>query len=258
MNMKQSTILLVAILVLGLLYSFIKLFTGRGGSGLGDFIYGIGWTSVFLFFAALTIIVSNIRRIRKYSETFIFLFLGLPMTLVAANGLLHSIHYNRTPDLTPKYPRPVSQATFSADSKRISIQVDSLIALKNRETHGIKVASAFVDTIIYSESGKEVFVIYAKQFEPNHLGNDLDPDYLSADERDSVYWHLREGTPNAVRMSGSYRNIDDLRKAVRKFYFNQYSFRDADSLKENYFWERNETLGQTKACCLHIFYVGII
>ena len=236
--MKLSTKLLVTILGLGLLYSIYKLFTGQGGGGLGDFFYGLGYTSLILFVTSLTIIVFHIRQIKKYADTFLFLLLGLPMSIMAANGLVHNINYNRIPDFTAKYPRPFSHNIFSEDSLRIAVQVDSLIALRNRETGGIKVISAFIDTIIYSQSGKEIFVVYAQQFEPNHLGNDLDPAYLSADKKDSVYWHLQEGTPNAEQMSGSYNNIADLKKAVRKFYFNQYSFLETDSLKENYFWKR--------------------
>jgi hypothetical protein len=240
--MKLSTRFLVTILGLGLLYSIYKLFTGQGGSGLGEFFDGLGYTSLILFLASLTTILFHIRQIKKYADTYLFLLLGLPMTIMAANGFVHNVNYNRTPDLTAKYPRPFSQNIFTADSLRIVVQVDSLIALRNRQTGGIKVVSASIDTIIYSQSGKEIFVVYAQQFEPNHSGNDLDPVYLTADERDSIYWHLQEGTPNAEQMSGSYHNIADLKKAVRRFYFNQYSFLDADSLKENYFWKRKSKL----------------
>jgi hypothetical protein len=235
--MKTSTKNLITILGSGFLYSIYKLFTGQGGSGLGDFLDALGYTSLIIFFASLMIIIFHIRQIKKYADTFLFLLLGLPMTVMAANGLVHNINYNRTPDLTAKYPRPINQSVFTADSLRITVQVDSLITLRNRETGGIKVVSAFIDTIMYSQSGKEIFVVYAQQFEPNNLGNDLDPAYLWTDEKDSVYWHLQEGTPNAEQLSGSYHNIEDLKKAVRKFYFNQYFFLEADSLKENYFWK---------------------
>jgi hypothetical protein len=235
--MKLSTKLLVTILGLGLLYSIYKLLTGHNGSGLGDFFDALGYTSLILFISSLAIIILHIRQIKKYADTFLFLLLGLPMTIMAANGLVHNINYNRTPDLTAKYPRPFTQNIFSADSLRIAEQVDSLITLRNRETGGIKVVSAFIDTIIYSQSGKEIFVVYIQKFEPNHLGNDLDPAYLSADEKGN-YWHLQEGIPNAEQMSGSFHNITDLKNAVRKFYFNEYSFLEADSLKENYFWKR--------------------
>ncbi|PWT76086.1 MAG: hypothetical protein C5B59_07390 [Bacteroidetes bacterium] len=126
---------------------------------------------------------------------------------------------------------------FLEDSSRIAVQIDSLIALKNRNTGGTKVANAFIDTIIYSQTGGQIFVSYIRKFQPNDLGNDLDPAYLTADERDSIYWHLRDGTPNNVMMSGSYHDVASLKKEVRKFYFNQYSFIDSDSLKSNFFWK---------------------
>lgn len=239
--MKRSTKLLLTISGLGLTYSFYKLFTGEGGSGLSDFFDGLGYTSVILFLASLTIILLillHVRQLKQYADTFLFLLLGLPMTIMAVYVLLDNMNYERTPDLTAKYPRPFTESIVKADSLRIAVQVDSLIALRNRETGGTKVVAAFIDTIIYSQSGKDIFVIYAQQFEPNHLGNDLDPAYLSAHEKDSIYWHLQEGTPNAEHMSGSFHNIADFKKAVRKFYFNQYLFLDADSLQENYFWKR--------------------
>ncbi|MBL0183930.1 MAG: hypothetical protein IPP96_17235 [Chitinophagaceae bacterium] len=152
--MKLSTKLLVTILGFGLLYSIYRLFTGQGGSGLGDFFDGLGYTSLILFVASLTIMVFKIRQIKKYADTFLFLLLGLPMTIMAANRLVHNINHNRTPDLKAKYPRPFSHNIFIADSLRIAVQVDSLISLRNRQTGGIKVVSAFVDTIIYSQSGK--------------------------------------------------------------------------------------------------------
>ena len=240
--MKLSTKFLSLILGLGILYSIYKLFTGQGGSGLYAFFDGLGYTSLLLFFSSLVIIIFNIRNLKEQGGAFLFLFIGLPMTIMAASGIIQNIYYNRNPDLTPKYERPFTQQTFVADSLHIAVQIDSLIVLRNRNTGGIKVVSAFIDTIIYSQTGKEIFISYAEQFEPNHLGNDLDPAYLSADEKDSVYWHLQEGTPNNEMMTGSYHDITSLKKAVRQFYFNQYSFLAKDSLKKNYFWKRKSAL----------------
>lgn len=238
--MKFSTKLLFSILGLGLFYSFYKMFTGQGGSGLGDFIDALTYTSIILFLTSFIIIVFHIRQIKKYADTFLFLLLGLPMTMMAANGLVQNINSNRKPDLTAKYLRPFSKNIFYKDSLQIVAQIDSLIALKNRETGRNIVVSALVDTIIYSQSGKQIFVVYAQQFESNHSQNDFHPAYLSANEKDSVYWHFKEGTPNAEYMVGSFKNILDLKNEVRKFYFNQYGFTETDSLKENYFWKRKE------------------
>jgi len=157
---------------------------------------------------------------------------------MAAKGYIQNTNYNRIADLTPQYPRPVSAPVFIADSLTISTQIDSLIALKNRNTGGTKIAYGSIDTILYSQSGNEIFIVYANKFEPNDLGNDLYPAYLSADKRDSVYWHLKEGPPNASTMTGSFHDLKELKKEVRKFYFNQYSFLEADSMQKNYFWKR--------------------
>ena len=236
--MKSTTKFLATLLGVGIAYSFFRLFIGQGGSGLGDFIDGLGYTSLTIFIASLTIIIFNFRHLKRQSSIYIFLLLGLPMTIMATVGIVRNFRYNKKPDLSSTYARPVTQKIFSEDSSRISVQIDSLIALRNRETHGIKVVSTIIDTIIYSEPANEIFVIYTQQFEPNELGNDLDPAYLSAYERDSTYWHLQEGTPNGEMMSGSYHDIASLKNAVRRFYFNRYSFLAADSLKENYFWKR--------------------
>lgn len=236
--MKPTTKFLATLLGIGLVYSFFRLFTGQGGSGLGNFIDGLGYTSLIIFSASLTIIVFNLRHLNQQSSNFLFLFLGLPMTIMATVGIVRNFRYNKKPDLSATYPRPVTQKLFTENSLRILVQIDSLVALKNRETYGIKVLSTVIDTIIYSQPGNEIFVIYAKQFEQNELGNDLEPAYLSAYEKDSIYWHLQEATPNAAMMGGSYHDISSLKNAVLKFYFNRYRFLAGDSLKENYFWKR--------------------
>ena len=118
--MKLSTIFLTLLLGLGIAYSIFKLFKGHGGSGLGDFIDGIGYTSLTIFFAALTILIFNFKRLKKHFDTLLFLLLGLPMTVMAAGGLMQSINYNRTPNLTANYSRPVTEKEFSKDSLTIN------------------------------------------------------------------------------------------------------------------------------------------
>lgn len=112
------------------------------------------------------------------------------------------------------------------------------MTLKNRYIPLLLIRSAYLDTIIYSESGDQVFVIYAQQFERNDLGSDLSPAYLSAHERDSMYWHLSEGPPKASYMGGSFHDLPSLNGEVRKFYLNQYSFKNSDSTKKNFIWRR--------------------
>lgn len=164
----------------------------------------------------------------------VFMLIGLPMTVTAVLGTIDQIHYNRTPDLSVKYALPVDREQYLFDSTNIKLAIDSLIALTNREYGGPDVLYGVIDTIIYSQTGNKIFVSYMKKFEPNNLGNDLDPAYLGADKRDSLFWQL---TGVRYNMSGSFHDEKSLKREVRKFYFNQFSFFDSDSASENYFWK---------------------
>ena len=234
--MKLSTKFLLTLLGFGLLYSFFRLFTGQGGGGLGDFFDVIAYTSFILSAASLLILLFNIRRLKKHLDTFAFLLLGLPLTIAVVKNISERIKYNATPDLSPKYTRPVDNSLYLGDSIHIQIAIDSLIALRNRQTGGTKVQYAFVDTIIYSPKGDQVFISYVKKYEPNNLGNDLAPWFLSGNERNKIYWNLSEGKPGIPNLSGSFHDVESLKREVRKFYFNQFSFTPKDSSKENYFW----------------------
>lgn len=231
--MKKSSKFLISVLIIGLLYSFFRMFTGQGGSGLYDFFDALVYSSIVLFLASLTILLFNIKSFRQHWDTIISLLVGLPLTITAIRGTIDQIHYNRTPDLSVKYELPVSREQYLFDSVNIKLAIDSIIALRNREYGGPDVLYGLIDTIIYSPAGDKIFVSYMKKFEPNNLGNDLDPDYFGADKRDSVFWQL---TDVRYSLSGSYHDRETLRREVRKFYFNQFSFLDKDSTSKNYFW----------------------
>jgi hypothetical protein len=231
--MKQSSNILMSILIIGLLYSFFRMFTGEGGSGLYDFFDALVYSSIVLFFTSLTVLLIGIKDFRRQRSTIIFMAIGLPLTITAVRGTIDKIHYNRTPDLSVKYELPVDRAQYLFDSTNIKLAIDSLIALNNKKYGGPDVLFGVIDTIIYSQAGDKVFVSYMKKFEPNDLGNDLDPGYLGADKRDSVFWQL---TTVSHQMSGSFHDEKTLKREVRKFYFNQFSFLDKDSTKQNYFW----------------------
>ncbi len=232
--MKRSSKFLISVLIIGLLYSFFRMFTGQGGSGLYDFFDALVYSSIVLFLASLTVLLFNIKNYKQHWDTIIFLLVGLPLTITAIRGTIDQIHYNRTPDLSVKYDLPVGREQYLFDSVNIKLAIDSMIALRNREYGGPDVSYGLIDTIIYSQTGDKIFVSYIKKFEPNNLGNDLDPDYLGADKRDSVFWQL---TDVRYRFGGSYHDKESLRREVRKFYFNQFSFLDKDSTSKNYFWK---------------------
>ena len=232
--MKKSSKFLISVLIIGLLYSFFRMFTGQGGSGLYDFFDALVYSSIVLFLASLIVLLFNIKNYKQHWDAIIFLLVGLPLTITAIRETIDQIHYNRTPDLSVKYELPVSREQYLFDSVKIKLAIDSMIALRNREFGGPDVLYGLIDTIIYSQAGDKIFVSYMKKFEPNNLGNDLDPDYLGADKRDSVFWQL---TDVRYSFSGSYHDKETLRREVRKFYFNQFSFLDKDSTSKNYFWK---------------------
>lgn len=232
--MKKSSKILVLILVIGLLYSVFRMFMGQGGSGLYDFLDALVYSSVVLFTASLLIVLSNIKNYRAHRDTFIFLIIGLPLTITAIRGTIEEIHYNRTPDLTVRYELPVTRQQYLFDSTNIQLAIDSMIALRNREYGGPDVLNGIIDTIIYSQTGDKIFVSYVKKFETNDLGNDLDPGYFGAEKRNGAFWKL---TNPRYSFSESFHDKEILRQEVRKFYFNQFSFLDKDSTAKNYFWK---------------------
>lgn len=232
--MKKTTKILFAILISGIIYSFIRMFSGTGGSGLYDFFDAIIYSSIAICISALIVLIFNIKKLRKHLDTFIFFFIGLPLTILAVQSKIYSIHSNRMPDLSIKYERPVTQEQYLFDSTNIKTAIDSMIALRNRQYGGPDVLYGIIDTIIYSQKGDKIFVSYMKKFEPNDWGNDLDPDYFGATNRDSIFWQL---TSVRYSMSGSFHDPQSLKLAVRKFYFNKFSFLDKDSASTNYFWK---------------------
>ena len=236
--MKNTNKFLLTILGLGILISIGKLNSGEGGSGLEGFAYALIGTSFVLFFTSLVILIFNIRHIRSHKDTFLFLLLGLPFTLDTSKKFVERTYYNRTPDLSPKYNRPLSYNCYLKDSLQISAQIDSIVSLRNNKKSDAKIVSTNIDTIIYSQTGKELFVVYVEQLSSNELSNYYEPAYLFAKEKDSYKWYLEESVPNGEYMNSSFQNIADLKKEVRRFYFNKFSFKEKDSVKDNYFWKR--------------------
>ena len=73
-----------------------------------------------------------------------------------------------------------------------------------------------IDTIIYSQTGDQIFVIYMEKFDQTNTVNDLVPAYLVATNRKGVHWQLK---PLSYQMSGNFHSKEILKSEVRKFYF---------------------------------------
>ena len=232
--MRQTTKILLSLLVLGIIYSAIKLFTGKNGSGLSESIDGMVITSVLLFFCALIILIYNHKKLKSELTTIVFLIISLPLTFLFLKGGLLNIESNRTPDLKAKYSRPVPSKQFIKDSLNIQNAITSLVKLRNEQTERIKVEYAIIDTIIYSPKADKIWVSYIKKFAPNDYGNNFDTYTLQAEKRNFDGWDLTE----SGGLSGSYESVENLKYQVRKYYFNKYSYDPKDSKEENYFWKQ--------------------
>jgi hypothetical protein len=233
--MKKSTKLLLAIFGLGIVYTLYKTLSGHGGSGLYDGLDAISNSSIVLFTSALIILLYNIKRLKSQGATLLFLLIGLPLTIIAVSEMVEKIHYNRTPDLSPIYPRPIGQDAYKFDSLNIQSAVDSWVNLMNMNQRDIKLKKAYIDTIIYSESGDKVFVPFYMEYEKNSQGRRFVTSAFFANEKDSAYWKLEEAR---YLLSVDFRDSIILKKEVRKFYFNQFKFAEKDSLDIDYFWEK--------------------
>jgi len=238
--MKRSTKILGIIFILGLVIALIRSANSQGGGGLEDLLETLGYTTIVLFILSLIILIVNLNNLKHHFDTILVLILTFPMIYSVINNFFEERQNNRIPDLTIKYRRPVSEEQYKIDSIKLKIRIDSIIARKNRSTGGSKVLFTQIDTIIYSQSGDQFFVIYASKFETNDWGNDLNPEYLSGYTDDTLFLNLEKAPPRGAAMSASYHDFLSLKMDVRKYYFNRYKFEEKDSLLENYIWRRKE------------------
>ena len=88
--MKKTTKILIAILICGIIYSFIRMFSGSGGSGLYDFFDAIIYSSIVICISALIVLISNIKKLRKHLDTFVFFIIGLPLTIIAIQSEINN------------------------------------------------------------------------------------------------------------------------------------------------------------------------
>ena len=232
--MSRQTILLSTITLGGLAYSIYRLVSGQGGSGLGDFFDALAISSIILFITACAVILVRLRTIKTQPSAFLFLAISLPFTITTIRSGISEYQYNRQPNLTPRYVRPVSNEQYLSDSNFIISQIRQLADSDNKKYGNEDILSTSIDTIIYSQTGDQVFVSYIRQYHPNNLDNGLYPTSLVSGSRKNGHWQLR--TPRYV-MGGSFDSEEELKKEVRKFYFNRFKFSDRDILSEHYFWK---------------------
>lgn len=227
--MKTSLKILLPILILGAILTFLQLFHGHGGEEFDNFVNGLTYTSIIIELVSLILLLVHIKRLKENLEILIFVFIGLPFTVQFCYDKINKSYENRTPDLTPKYYRPIDQNQFQIDSLNADKALDSLVSMKNR-LHNSQITDAFIDTIIYSPKGDKILVVYIMNFDLSDLASSS----FLADEKDSISWNFE--TSNVADITYC-SDISSLKLEIRKSLFNHYVFADKDSLKDNYFWK---------------------
>lgn len=130
--MKLSSKILFSLLGFGILYSMYRALSGEGGSGLYDFVDAMAYTSMVVSVSSVVVLCFNLKNYKKHLDTFILFLLGLPLTIIAVMGFTQDMYLDRDPDLTPKYRLHFSQEQLKKESMIIKVQIDSLVAAKNR------------------------------------------------------------------------------------------------------------------------------
>lgn len=197
-------------------------------------IEGITITNIIIFFTSIIILIFNIKRLKNHLDTFLFLSITFPLTWMSSNKYIEYLNYNKKPDLGNSYIRPIDQSQYLKDSSFVMKAIDSITNEKQHKYNDIKILSVILDTMIYSQDGNKIFIVFIKKCAPNNTVDDLNPDYLYGYKSNGEIWKLAEGSYN---ISGSYHDIKSLKYDVRQYYFNQFKFSGKDSMKANFFWK---------------------
>lgn len=235
--MELSVKILLFIVGATLFGVIISPFIAPPGGAYADYAaYFIIIGSISLFLASLFFII--IHRLHSDSlVSFIFpvfmLLLSLPFTIRKMVIRYNQYQFNRPPDLTPRYERPVDSERFLKDSIRVLNHIEKNVQRQNDRSGGPYILDVKIDTIIYSERGDKIFIAYAEFFEPNDWGNDVDVAYLIGESKEYGNWNLK--TP-VVNIGGSYSSFEELKTQVRKILFHNFVFGEENQKSKKYFW----------------------
>jgi hypothetical protein len=185
--MKEYGIkILYGILAVGLIISIFHIINDKNGAGLGNVVDTFTITSIILFCSTLIYVFLSFKEnIRKISVWFL-LILSCPLAVMSMNHLTREFSLELTATTTPKEflnNVKIDPIIYEIDKLKIQNLVDSLIKVKtvertaelasryfNGKTYNdsierdwaidlptkIEYKQTFIDTLFYSENGKEI------------------------------------------------------------------------------------------------------
>jgi hypothetical protein len=185
--MKEHGIkILYGILAVGIIISIIHIINDKNGAGLGNVIDTFTITSLILFLATIIYILSSFKENIKKISIWFLLVLSCPLAIMSMKHITKEYSLEMTETTTPKefrYNVKVDANIYQSDKIKIQKLVDSLIKVKtvertaeiasryfNGKTYTdsierdwaidlptkIEYKQTFIDTLFYSENGKEI------------------------------------------------------------------------------------------------------
>lgn len=183
--MKEHGIkILYGILAVGIIISILHIINDKNGSGLGNVIDTLRFTSIILFLSTIVFILLSFKKnIRKISIWFL-LILSFPLAIMSMTNLTKEFSLKITETTTEKefvYNVKVDQKIYERD--KIKILVDSLLEIKiverpaelalryfNGKTYNdtierdwaiglpekVEYKESIIDTLFYSENGNQI------------------------------------------------------------------------------------------------------
>ena len=183
---EQGIKILYGILAVGIIISIFHILNDKNGSGLGNVINTLMFTSIILSLSTIAfVLVSFKKNIRKISVWFL-LILSFPFTIMSMTYLTKEFSLEITETTTPKefvYNVKIEPKIYERDKIKIQKLVDSLIKAKtverpselalryfNGKTYNdtierdwaidlpekVEYKESIIDTLFYSENGNQI------------------------------------------------------------------------------------------------------
>jgi hypothetical protein len=185
--MKEHGIkILYGVLAVGLIISIFHIFNDKNGAGLGNVIDTFTITSIILFLSTLIYLLLSFKENIKKISVWLLLILSCPLAIMSMTHLTKEYALELTETTTPKEflnNVKIDKSIYDHDKLIIQNLVDSLIKVKTVERTGelasryfngktyndtierdwaidlplkVEYKETIVDTLFYSENGKEI------------------------------------------------------------------------------------------------------
>lgn len=185
--MKEHGIkILYGILAIGIIISIIHIINDKNGAGLGNVIDTITITSIILFLTTIIYTLLSFKENIKKISVWFLLILSCPLAIMSITHIIKEYSLEITETTTPKeflYNVKVDAKIYQRDKIKIQKLVDSLLKIKiverpaelasryfNGKTYNdsierdwsidlptkLQYKKTIVDTLFYSENGKEI------------------------------------------------------------------------------------------------------